>query len=245
MSIFGTPVFSSGGARFSPTATAIANTAIGDVLLIGVGWSDSGTVSVVDSAGNTYTPGIVHLGGSHQNFQWWYCLGATHASATNTVTATFSNTTNNNTILSVRDIPCSGTAEFDVDVASDGGNDATTASYSTAGIDEFVAVDAYDQSGTGGYEAEAGYTLDSDSFATFGGAEHTLFDSAQTDITSTFASHPSGSSAFALGLQAGTAPPPAIGGSKQNIFTTEVFGAEMIPSKGIIFGTSTRTHITK
>ena len=50
----------------------------------------------------------------------------------------------------------------------------------------------------------------------------------------------------ALGVVSFAPKPPASGGSKgPNIFGTQIFGAEIITSAGITFGTGTRTRITK
>ena len=207
MSIFGSPTTVGGGARSAATVVtgSTISTSVGDLILVGVGWSDSGTCTgVMDVAGNSFTAGTQHNGAAGSFFQWFWCNVATMSSAINAFTASFSNPTNNNTVIFVWDIPLTGAASFDVDVASDGGTDKTTAVYSTAGSDEFVAVMAYDQAGGGGYAAQTSpmYTLDSSSFGTFGGAEHIVFASAQTNIQSTFSAGSSGSAAFALAFYA-------------------------------------------
>ena len=212
MSIFGSLTTAGGGARnTSPVTTgSTLNTALGDLLIVGVGWSDTGTCTgVSDTAGNSFsTPGQQNnVAGSF--FQWFYCLAATHANAANTFSATFSDATNNNTIIFVWDVPLTGgSALFDVAAPYDGAGDHTTAVYSTTGSDEFVAVEAYDQFAGGGYAAQVSpaYTLDSSSFGTFGGAEHIVFASAQTNIQSGFSAGSGGSGASAIGFKA--APPP-------------------------------------
>jgi len=211
MSIFGSPATAGGGARStSPVTTgSTLNTALGDLLIVGVGWSDAGTCTgVSDTAGNSFSTSGQQSNAEGTLFQWFYCLGATHASATNTFSAAFSDATNNNTIIFVWDVPLTGAALFDVAAPYDGSPDHTTAVYSTTGSDEFVAVEAYDQFGSGGYTAQVSpaYTLDSSSFGTFGGAEHIVFASAQTSIQSGFAAGSNGSGASAIGFKA--APPP-------------------------------------
>lgn len=216
MSIFGSLTTAFGGARSAATVSTsgTVDTSVGDLIIVGVGWSDSGTCTgVTDTAGNSFTPGTKHNGAGGSFFQWFYCLAATGADASNGATASFSNPSNNNTIISLRDVVLTGgTAAFDVDVPSDGGSDHTTAVYSTAGSDEFVAVDAYDQAGGGGYAAQISpaYTLDSASYGTFGGAEHIVFSSTQSSITSGFSAGSSSSAAFALGIQASGGSPGAI-----------------------------------
>lgn len=326
MSIFGTPSLANGGSRNVATVvTTPFVTNLGDLIIVGAGWSDSGTISsVVDSAGNTYAPEAQQGLGFSTFGQYWVCLGATHASATNVVTITYSDPTNNNTVGFVWDVPLTGgVAAVDVVIAYSGSTNKTTAPFSTAGTDEFVAIMAYDQFGGGGYTADAGYTLDSASFGTFGGAQHALFSSPQTGITATFPAGSGGSSAFGLALEASTpttfsisgnagiagatvnltgtssatttadgsgnysftglsngpytvtpslagqvftptsrnetvasanitgvdftaSTAPTGGGSGgSRIMTTEVFGAEIITSAGVIFGTSTRTKFSR
>jgi hypothetical protein len=202
MSIFGTPATAHGGARFASSAAASAlNTATGDLLIVGVGFSDGGTCTgVTDTAGNTYVPLTQRVGAFGEQFQFWYCLSAT-ANASNVVAAAFS-ISNNNIVVFAWDVPVSASPIYDTDTASDGGSDATTASFSTTGTDEFVATMAYDQFGGGGYSAGGGYTLDSASFDTFGGAQHTVFSSTQSGITANFPGHSGGSAAFAAAFKA-------------------------------------------
>jgi hypothetical protein len=209
LSIFGTPSKSGGGGSSTSSfqTTTGLNTQVGDLLIVGVGWSGSGTVSnVQDTAGNTYTPLSSFVGGSGTLFQWFYCLAATVANATNKITVTLS-TSNANAIVFFWDVPISGgIVGFDTDAASSGSANATTAVYSTNGTDEFVAVEAYDQSGTDSYAQGTSYTLDSAGFNSFGAAEHIVFSSAQSSITSKFNTAPGTARAFAIAFQAITIP---------------------------------------
>jgi hypothetical protein len=208
MSIFGSSVFKHGGVRSgSPVISASQNTALGDLLVVFVGWSDDGTVTIVqDSAGNTYVPGAQRTLGTAEDAgfgQFWYCLGATHASATNVVEAILSDPTGNNfAVINVWDVPLSGgVALFDVDVNTGGSGNGTTAAFSTAGLDEFLALAALDGFGTDSYAA-AGLTFDGDG-TTFGAGAHTTYASPQSSITVAFSTHPSVAFAMALGIKAG------------------------------------------
>lgn len=220
MSVFGTESNAHGGTRTSsPATTGTFVTSVGDLIIVGVGWSDSGTASVSDVAGNTYIPLTQRVGAFSTFFQYFYCF-ATAASAVNAVSAAFSNPTNNNTVVFVRDIPLSGGAAYDFDSASDGGNDATTGSWSSTGSDEYVGVQAYDQFGTDSYAPGSGYSLDSAGFdpaSPFGGAEHQLFSSPQSSVTANFSSHPGGSAAFAIGFKATGGGGGGGGGSAQPV----------------------------
>lgn len=243
MSIFGAVQFKSGGARTaSSVSAAAANTALGDLVLVGVGWSDSGTVTgVTDTAGNTYTPLTQRNPGSAgHGLQWFYCTGATHANASNVVTATFSFGTNNYSIIAVWDVTLSGSAAYDTDTATSGSGNATTAIYSTTGTDEFVAVVALDGFGTGGYVAQASYTLDG-SFGTFGGAEHIVFSSAQSGITSSFPTHPSTAEAIAVAFKVGV--PPAPGRSKSSEMGNPSLATRIESPETSIVGTNLGTKI--
>ena len=187
MSIFGTVKTGSGqGSSANTCASSAVNVTTGDLVIVGVGCSDGGTInSVTDTAGNTYTALTQRSGVFGVPMRFFYKLAAT-ANAANVCTAHFS-LVNSNSIIFVWAIPLSGgTALYDTDADTDGLSDATSATFNTAGSDEFVAAYVYDQNGGGGYGAGSGYTLDSASFGTFGGAEHKVFASTQTGIAATF-----------------------------------------------------------
>lgn len=210
MSIFGTPVTAFGGARSAgsvSTSGGGVNTAIGDLLIVGVGWSDSGTCSgVSDLAGNILAPLTSRTEGSFEDagfMQLFWCI-ATAANAANVFTAAFSSGTNNYSTIVLWDVPISGgTPTLDLDIASSGSGNGTTASFSTSSSDEFVAYFALDGFGSGGYAAASPYTLDSASYGTFSGAAHGTFTSTQSGITAGFSSHPGIAYAIAAAFSGG------------------------------------------
>ena len=173
MSIFGTPAFQSGGVRFLTSLPAGAvNTATGDLIIVGVAWSDSGTITgVADTAMNSYTP-LTAATGSLGNVgaqQFWYCIGAT-ANAANVVTATES-FANNYSTIAVWDVPVTGVPLFDAQSAQGGLGTGNTGNITTAGADEFIAAFAIDGVGTDSYARAGSYTFDGD-YGTFSGACH-------------------------------------------------------------------------
>lgn len=204
MSIFGTPNFVGSGLRTTTPSLGSPsfNTSVGDLIVVSAGFVDGTVTGVTDVAGNTYTPGTARTGPAGTLHQFWYCLAATAANASNVVTAVFSDVAQNFVTVGVWDTPLSGgTASLDGDIDSDGANDASTASYSTTGSDEMVFVGGEDQGGSGGYVQQSGYTLDSSGYGTFAGAEHVHFAAPQSSIQSTFATFPSLTRAFGLAFK--------------------------------------------
>jgi hypothetical protein len=185
--VFGTPAFRIGNAHFAPAISAASmNTALADLIVVSVGW-DQGTVTgVADTAGNTYVPLTSYILGFDGGLgigQMFYCLSATHASAANVVTATFSFSINNVAFINVWDVPITGaTPTLGLGVPPFGSNGiAHTSSFSTTGSNSFVAFAGFDASGSDGYAA-AGFTFDGNG-TTFGAGAHTTFSSPQTNIT--------------------------------------------------------------
>jgi hypothetical protein len=205
MSAFGTPTIVNGGGRGVNTVTSSTfNTSIGDFIAFFVGWSSGGTVSSFsDVAGNTYVARPAFVGGGGQAGQWYYCSAATHASAVNAVTANFSSPGQNNVILIAYDsVIASGVISFDVDASGNG----STGAVNTTGTDELGIGVGYNQSG-GNFSADAGYTLDSANFQTFGGAEHILYSAPQTGVDLSMGQS-GGVNLQAIFFKAGAAPPP-------------------------------------
>lgn len=209
MSIFGTIADANGGERFEASITSGEfSTALGDLIAIFVGFSDSGTVAeFTDVAGNDYTPqALFHNLNGGQFGQWYVCLSATKASATNTATATFSGGAQNNSIIWVYDTPISGgTPELDGAVAQGAGS---TGDFNTTGLDEIVFCVGYNQTG-GNFTVDTDFTLDSDNFGTFGGAEHATFSSAQNGLDLSFDGSSNGITVAAIAFKAAPPAPPS------------------------------------
>lgn len=183
MSIFGTPTTANGGVRLgSSMTTGDFTTSVGDLIIVYVGYSNGGAVtSFQDAAGNSYTAeSSFNNSGGGQTGLFYICNGATEAKASNTVTVDLSGSPNN-AICWVWDIPITGgPATFDVlgQAAASVG-----ATLDTTGTDEFVACIGYNQTG-GNFSHDTNFTLESENFQTFGGAEQATFTSAQ-DLTLT------------------------------------------------------------
>jgi hypothetical protein len=204
MSIFGTPAFQSGGVRSLTSLPAGAvNTATGDLIIVGVAWSDSGTITAVnDTALNTYVPltaATGDLGGTGAQ-QFWYCIGAT-ANAANIVTATES-FANNYSTIAVWDVPVTAVPLFDAQSAQGAGGTGNTGNITTVGADEFIAAFAVDGQGTDSYTRAGSYTLDG-SYGTFSGACHGYLVAPVTaSPLSIFASVPGGALTMGVGFKA-------------------------------------------
>lgn len=157
-------------------------------------------------------PGTKYTMGSFENagfMQYWFCLAATAASASNSVAAVLSASNNYSTIFAWSVPVMSGTTvTFDVDSGNTAiTNNATTPAFTTTGTDEFSALFALDGFGSGGYVAGSPYSLDSASYGTFSGAAHTVFSSTQSGITASFTSRPGSSFALAINFKAGSSSP--------------------------------------
>ena len=219
-SVFGTPVTNFKGARSSPTLVSDSlNVAAGSLIIVGLEWSDGGTASVTDNTSptpNTYT-GLTKWNTLYVNgLQYFYCLSSV-ANAGMVITATFTTGTNNFTSMAVWVVPLSASVVFDVEagVGSDSGGVITTASFSTTGVDEFVAMFLSDGGyGSGTWAQGAGYTLDSAKYGAVNtgesAAQHTRFSSSQSSITASMsASIGSGGGGIAAAFKVFTpAPPP-------------------------------------
>jgi hypothetical protein len=251
MSIFGTPQFVTGPETFgTPSVSAPFNTTVGDAIAVFYCGSDTAP-TIQDAAGNTYTPqGPVLRSSGGINCQMWTTI-ATNAMVGNTVTVTPSSA--NIRGIFVWDWPVTGgTASLDGvanGVPSSSENPITTAPFSTSGSDEVVAMAMENDNGSPA-SAQSGYTLDESGFSGVMSGQHITapLSSPQSDYTvgMTMSFGPTTGVALAAFFKAGGAPPPGGGSGPSNrIFTTEVFGAEIITAKGITFGTSTRTKITK
>src|SRR5271156_3195408 len=167
MSIFGTPVTTlSDGFNGGPgTITGVANTSLGDLIAVcfyGRGFISS-VVSCADSAGNTYVAAPpqtenVNNGG----FFWFYCLAATRASATNTITVTFSIGFVN--ALFIADVPLSGACAFDtitLPLFNSTAQPLFSPPFNTESADELIFALETDSGGAPAITAGTGYTLTS------------------------------------------------------------------------------------
>jgi hypothetical protein len=209
MSIFGTAATGNGGARFANSLPASAvDTATGDLIVVGVGWSDGGTVTgVTDTAGNTYSPLTKRTGGSTGYLQFWYVIGAT-ANASNVVTAATSLSNNYSTIF-VWDVPVTATPTYDTDSDAGTASSGDSGAFTTTGTDELVLGFSLDGFGSDSYAAGSGYTFDGD-YGTFSGAAHGVFSTTLSGAATIFSSVPSTSYVIAVAFKgAGGPPPPA------------------------------------
>ena len=215
MSIFGAASKGSGGHISSAVtqAASAVNTSVGDLIVACVVWNATtvGTASVSDSAGNSFTSSGGITSQSHSRQQFFYCLPAANASASNVVTATISGS-GGMAFMAVYtwSIPLSGSCVLDVEAsgASSGTSNApTTASFNTTGSDEIVLVMAGNDFSGISYTVGSGYTLDSSGFGSgLAGSEHQLFTSAQSGIVANFTQ--SGNTDWtirAIAFKAGTA----------------------------------------
>src|SRR6266576_228690 len=187
MSIFGTPQV-----KFKDTVgtsvNTTFNTALGDLIVVGCcGFTI--TASVSDSAGNSYTAQTLRTGGSRR-MQWFWTI-ATHASATNTVTATF-NSNGGVANAAFWDFQTSGTPSFDTDTDSHQNTSSPVASpsFNTAAGDELILALCGQDSGYSDFVAGSGYTLgplQSDLSFNRAAAEYGIFSNGpSTSITAGF-----------------------------------------------------------
>jgi hypothetical protein len=109
-SSFGTPVFYGTGGLFTNLSISSINIPAQSLIVVCLSWSDAGTASVSDDAGNSYAATALH----HYTFdfmQYFYVLSASgNPSATITSTFTFSNNFNG---MGIWIVPLNGTVLFD------------------------------------------------------------------------------------------------------------------------------------
>lgn len=169
MSIFGSPttsfvnVFSSGAGTLD---SAALNTSIGDLLAACVFGSSlvlGTTISITDTAGNTYTARALQYDTTtNMGFKWFYCV-ATAAHASNVVHASFS--AGFIVALGVCKFPITGgTPVFDVDTSppqsnTSGTNPAVSPTFNPTGTDELILATLSDGGSEPTFTAGTGYTL--------------------------------------------------------------------------------------
>lgn len=211
MSIFGTPANGNNGARFvSSLAASAVDTATGDLVVVGIGWSDGGTVSgVTDTAGNTYSALTKRTAGATGFMQFWYVIGAT-ANASNVVTAAMSQS-NNYTTIFVWDVPVTATPSYDTDSNVGTSSSGVSGAFTTTGTDELVLAFSLDGFGSDSYAAASGYTFDGD-YGTFSGAAHGAFSTTLSGTQTVFSSVPSTSFTIAVAFKGSGGPPPPASG---------------------------------
>lgn len=206
MSIFGTlQTGHNGQVNSNTTLTAsTVNTALTNLIVVGAEWgaSGTGTCSVSDSAGNSYSTSGTVTTLAAQSQQFFYCLSATHASATNGVQMSLSGSSGiSYTLIYVWNFTIvSGAPLFDIDTGTFnnvGSATPTTPSYNTGGSDEVVCVYASNLTGSLTYAAQVSppYTLDNSNILNGNaGSEHIIFSSPQSSITSSMTMSGSGAS---------------------------------------------------
>lgn len=215
MSVFGTPRSNPGNINYPVnSASATVNTALGDLIVVFLA-NMNGTMGAnptcTDSAGNVYTPLSPINSGGVPTGQWFYCLSATHASASNVVTCTPVNT---GLMLAIRvwDFPCTGTATFDFVLPTSSatylavvGPPGFTYPNSATGTDELVLVVGTDSGRVTTWTGPAGsgFTLDplitgNASYLNAMGSEYGIF--ANPNTTPSLVQHVFGVS----GAQSGT-----------------------------------------
>jgi hypothetical protein len=193
MSIFGTPQVKFKDVNSAAVLSTTFNTALGDLIVVGV-FTFIGTTSVADSAGNTYVarPKRGPDPASARQLQWFYCLGATHASATNLITVTCSGSSGI-MVAAFWDFPISGgTPAFDTDTDyhEDTASPVASPAFNTTGTDELILVMNGNSSNYSDQVAGAGFTLGpltSDLSFHRAAAEYGIFSSGpSTGITAGF-----------------------------------------------------------
>lgn len=217
MSIFGNPTTGNGGwagSLHTVLALSPVTTVLGDLIsILFIGASGGLITSVLDSAGNNFTVSA-DLGGANAGHVYYaYCLAATHASASNIITITFTSSQNFASGFAW-DYPLTGgTASFDTDLAAGAFADGTSttptsASFSTTGTtDEIVNVIVGNDLTGITYANVSPFTLDNGSFNSgVAGTEHASFTSVQSGITAGFTSS---NADFTIGVAGfvGTATP--------------------------------------
>ena len=219
MSIFGTVAFAS-LAAFSATPSVTMNTALGDLVVVGV-QNKTGSIPatgvVTDTIGNTYTrltASFIKDGGANQDgVIFFYCLSSIGANVLNIVQVSGQTSY---VALAVWDIPVSGgTVALDTSTGLPAtGNDAGTASenlltgsFNTAGTDELVFAISCCSTVSITYTQESGWTLDSSGILPYqkAGAQHVHFSSAQAGITASMTLSASEFWALAAAAFTGTA----------------------------------------
>ncbi len=179
-----------GGVGTTASCTAI-NTTTHNLLVVGVRTNNSTLASGVSDTINTFTPIVASQGlsGTAES-GLWYAKDIT-GNATDTITATF--TASNATAIACWEIAGASTsAPLDTSAyGNNGGIGSTTvtsASFSTANANEIVVALASAGAINETLTAQSGYTLDSGTFPTstisnYQGAEHIIFSSTQSAIT--------------------------------------------------------------
>jgi hypothetical protein len=220
MSIFGTPVAGGTGSYGGSTASGTFNTGVGDLLVACVlaTYSSWGSLdpTITDTAGNTWTALRTSFVGAQ--LKWFYSV-ATHASASNTITAHENGTGTGSAIFYgyYWDFPMTGTPYFDTATSLGSATTSSPAvcpSLFTTGADELIIVIDSDSSRGSTFMAETSplaFTLDT----TIGGGYpgglggmHGVFVSPGTVVPAFPFSGPSGQAA-AISFRAGAPPAPS------------------------------------
>lgn len=212
--VFGSPSIQQSGTNGSNSISVMENTAKGDLIVVGVLYEDSVSISTVaDSiAGNSYsglTP--ITMPSGDWSITFYSILASSAANSSNVITVTFSGTATGGMI--VWDFPITGTVSNDVNANGTAFlmTSVATSSYSTTGSDELVLSITGEVFSGGTWTQEAGYTQDSANI--WGGfseprgmAQRINFSSPQTGITTTASISNSGSlSIYAIAFK-GAAP---------------------------------------
>jgi hypothetical protein len=209
----------SGGTQYAQntgqTINMSSGTTTGNLLVIGIRVGQSGTVSSVsDLGGNSWTS-ISAITNGAILVQFWYAKNITGASPASVSYVLSGNVFNTACVWEISGT--STTSPFDTTMGSVGGtgtsgNTVTTSSYSTSGANEIVLCVAT-SNGTytsASYSSNDSSTLDSAGFGSSGvnlvaGAQHKIYSSTQSSITSSMTGYAAGSPTLEILAAAGFA----------------------------------------